>query len=92
MEEKEVKQEQENVVEEATPSNVKRAVKRYRKQRIRLTTSNVNEEVIGQAYIEGKITSKDWSLMSPALRKVCERYAKKHKQVKKVDTVESSEE
>ena len=71
---------------------VPKPVKKYRKQRTKLTTSNVSEEAVGQAYVDGKITSKEWSLMSPALRKVCERYAKKHKQAKKVDTVESSEE
>ena len=71
---------------------VPKPVRKLRKQRTKLTTSNVSEEAIGQAYVDGKITSKEWSLMSPALRKVCERYAKKHKRTKKAEVVDAVEE
>ena len=71
--------------------SVPKPVRKLRKQRVRLTTSNVSEEAAGQAYVEGKITAKEWSLMSPALRKVCERYAKKHKRAKKAEVVKVAE-
>ena len=62
---------------------------KLRKQRLNFTTSNVSVEAAGEAYLEGKITAKAWSLMTPALRKAIERYAKKHKRNKKIKEVAS---
>ena len=62
---------------------------KLRKQRLNFTTSNVSVEAAGEAYLEGKITTKAWSLMTPALRKAIKRYAKKNKRNKKIKEVAS---
>ncbi len=62
---------------------------KLKKQRLNFNTSNVSIEAAGEAYLEGKITAKAWSLMTPALRKAIERYAKKNKRNKKIKEVAS---
>lgn len=62
---------------------------KLKRQRLNFNTSNVSVEAAGEAYLEGKITAKAWSLMTPALRKAIERYAKKNKRNKKIKEVAS---
>ena len=66
--------------------DVPKPTPKVKKQRLNFNTSNVNVSVAGEAYLAGNITSREWSLMSPALRKAIERYAKKNKHKK--NTVE----
>ena len=57
-----------------TPSN-----KKQRKHALNFNTENTNTQMVCELYAQGKIDKKGWSLMSPALRKMCERYAAKKK-------------
>lgn len=58
---------------------IPRAIRKYKKSAVSYNMGNVNTTLAGKAYLEGKITQKEWSLMSPALRKAAQRWAKQHK-------------
>ena len=70
--------------------DVPKPTPKVKKQRLNFNTSNVDVNAAGEAYLAGNITSREWSLMSPALRKAVERYAKKNK--RKKNTVETTTE
>ena len=65
--------------EDLNPASVALKAPKKQKTSSKFTTSNVNVEVAGQAYLAGLITRDEWSRTTPALRKAIERYAKKHK-------------
>lgn len=57
--------------------------KKSRKHALNFNTENTNTQMVCELYAQGKIDKKGWSLMSPALRKMCERYAAKKKRESK---------
>ena len=70
--------------------DIPKSTPKVKKQRLNFNTSNVDVNTAGEAYLAGSITNREWSLMSPALRKAVERYAKKNKHKK--NTVETATE
>ena len=57
--------------------------KKQHKHALNFNTENTNTQMVCELYAQGKIDKKGWSLMSPALRKMCERYAAKRKRESK---------
>lgn len=68
--------------EKSSTNNVKsvsKLVKKPRKQRFKITSTAVDATALGEAYLKGNISNTEWSLMTPAARKVCLRAAKRLK-------------